>query len=241
MIISVRYFASIRELAGTGKTVLDLPDGATVENAIDQLADSDIRMHRAFSACLTMVNQEYVNRDHALADGDELAFIPPVSGGSIDTDRDVYSVTESPLNTETIQRLVADDASGAIALFVGTVRDHARGHRVIRLDYEAYEPAAEKMLARIGAEIRERWSVGRIAIIHRFGSLVVGESSVIIGISSPHRGEAFDATRYAIERIKEIVPIWKKEWYEGGSSWIGSEADYQREIRTHALNEQESG
>ncbi len=240
MNISVRYFASIRELAGTGKADLVLPDGATVESAIEHLAESDFRLHRAFAACLTMVNQEYVNREHALSDGDELAFIPPVSGGSIDTVRDVFSVTESRLNTETVQRLVADDASGAIALFVGTVRDHARGKSVIRLDYEAYEPAAEKMLAKIGTEIRERWTVGRIAIIHRFGSLEVGEASVIIGISSPHRGEAFDAARYAIERIKEIVPIWKKEWYEDGSSWIGSEADYQSEIRTLPPGDQPS-
>jgi molybdopterin synthase catalytic subunit len=109
------------------------------------------------------------------------------------------------------------------------VRDHARGRAVRALDYEAYAPAAEKMMARIGDEIRERWGIDRIAIIHRMGLLEVGEASVVIAITSAHRDEAFDACRYAIERLKEIVPIWKKEFYEDGAIWVGSEADYQRE------------
>lgn len=170
-----------------------------------------------------MVNQEYVERTHRLQDGDELALIPPVSGG----ERDTVEVTDRPLELTQVERTVATPGSGAIALFSGTVRDHARGRVVLRLDYEAYAPAAEKMLQRICDEIHEFWEVDRVAILHRTGTLEVGETSVIIGVSSPHRAEAFAGCQHAIERIKQIVPIWKKEWYEGGSSWIGSEADYQ--------------
>lgn len=226
MNIRIRYFASIRELMGTGSTSTELPAGMTVAEALSQLANSDPRVERAFSACLPMVNQEYVDRGHQLQDGDELALIPPVSGGAPFH----FEVTEEPLNSARIEAMVATPGSGAVVVFVGTVRDHARGHQVLRLEYEAYAPAAEKMLERIGQEIAGRWSVDRVAIVHRTGTLQVGDASVVIGVSSPHRAEAFDACRHAIERIKQIVPIWKKEWYEGGASWIGSEADYQREV-----------
>ena len=110
------------------------------------------------------------------------------------------------------------------------MRDHARGQTVAALDYEAYPPAAEKMLAQIGDEIEAKWGLNRVAILHRTGLLKPGETSVVISVASPHRDEAFEAARYAIERIKEIVPIWKKEHYEDGAIWVGSEFDYQREI-----------
>lgn len=226
MLIRIRYFASVRELMGTGATTIDLLPGATVGDAFAILAGTDERARLAFAHCLPMVNQDYVSRDHVLTEGDELALIPPVSGGS----ESLYKITDEPLAVEDLERFVALPGAGAIVLFSGTVRDVARGRRVVRLDYEAYAPAAEKMLARIGDEMFESWDVSRVAIVHRTGSLQIGETSVVIAVSSPHRAAAFDACRHAIERIKEIVPIWKKEWYEGGASWIGSEADYQREL-----------
>jgi molybdopterin synthase catalytic subunit len=226
MKIRVRYFASVRELIGGGAATVELPAGATVEDALAMLAEGMPRREQLLSACLPMVNQEYVDRRHRLSDGDELALIPPVSGGS----GFHFEITDEPLDSGRIERLIATPGSGAVVLFVGTVRDHARDRKVLRLEYEAYAPAAEKMLARIGDEIRDRWSVDRVAIVHRTGTLEIGEASVVIGVSSPHRAEAFDACRHAIERIKQIVPIWKKEWYEGGSAWIGSEAEYQQEL-----------
>jgi molybdopterin synthase catalytic subunit len=228
MNINVRYFASVRELMGMKAGSLELEQDATVAAALGTIVDGDSRRKRAINACMTMVNQEYVQHDHVLHEGDELALIPPVSGGEGSGEKQFF-VTESVLDTAQIERLVATPGSGAVALFVGTVRDHARGHGVVRLEYEAYVPAAEKMLARIGDEIASRWNVDRVAIAHRIGLLEIGEASVVIGVSSAHRAEAFEACRYAIERIKEIVPIWKKEFYEDGATWIGSEADYQRE------------
>ncbi|MBX3070341.1 MAG: molybdenum cofactor biosynthesis protein MoaE [Thermomicrobiales bacterium] len=225
MLIRIRYFASVRELMGTGATSIELPDGSTVADAFAVLANGNDRARTAFAHCLPMVNQDYVSTDHLLADGDELALIPPVSGGS----PPLYRITEDPIDTAEVERFVAEPGAGAVVTFVGTVRNVARGRSVIRLDYEAYAPAAEKMLERIGDEMFEFWEVSQIAIVHRTGSLAVGEASVAIAVSSPHRAAAFDACRHAIERIKEIVPIWKKEWYEGGSVWIGSEADYQHE------------
>jgi MoaE-MoaD fusion protein len=230
MNIRVRYFASVREMIGRKEDSLELDPGATVAEAIERLAGDDARLRQSFARCLPMVNLAYVEPKQELQDGDELALIPPVSGGGGQEQSEPFRVTADPLDAAAIEALVASPAAGAVALFVGSVRDHARGRSVERLVYEAYEPAAVAMLAQIGREIEGRWSVERVAIVHRIGSLGVGEASVVIGVSSGHRAEAFDACRYAIERIKEIVPIWKKEHYADGSAWIGSEADYQREI-----------
>jgi molybdopterin synthase catalytic subunit len=152
-----------------------------------------------------------------------------VSGGS-ETGGRLFRVTTEVLDAREVEVVVAGPESGAIVTFTGTVRDHARGKVVTALDYEAYPPAAEKMLERIGDEIRERWGIERVAIVHRYGLLRVGDASVVIAVASPHRDEAFAACRHAIERIKEIVPIWKKEHYSDGAVWVGSEVEYQREI-----------
>jgi molybdopterin synthase catalytic subunit len=175
---------------------------------------------------MLMVNRAYVQPDHVLADGDELALIPPVSGGSSHR----FLVQEEPLDPRVVEALVDDPATGALVTFIGRVRDHARGQGVSALDYEAYPEAATEMMAVIANEIRERWGIGQVAIAHRTGLLQVGEASVVICVASPHRAEAFEACQYAIERLKEIVPVWKKEHYDDGATWIGSEADYQREI-----------
>src|SRR4051794_38245857 len=185
---------------------------------------------------MMMVNKAYVTHDHELHAGDELALIPPVSGGAESRFR-VQSDVLDPRFTET---LVAHSGAGAIATFIGTVRDHGRGRAVTHLEYEAYAPAAELSMAQIGDEIRDRWGITHVAIVHRVGSLTVGEASVVISVASAHRAAAFEACRYAIERIKEIVPIWKKEHYVDGASWLGSEHDYQVETGRLAA-EQPSG
>jgi molybdopterin synthase catalytic subunit len=187
---------------------------------------------------MVMVNQAYQPRDHVLTDGDEVAIIPPVSGGS-ETRR--FVVTDEVLDPRQVEALVMDDASGALVTFAGTVRDNARGKSVTALEYEAYPPAAEKMLEQIGDEIFERWGVRSVAIAHRYGLLQVGETSVVIAVSSAHREAAFDACRYAIERIKVLVPIWKREVYQDGAVWIGSEADYQVETGRVAAKDLPTG
>jgi MoaE-MoaD fusion protein len=224
MQITLKFFAVVRERLGESEKTVDLPEGSTIADArayVDEMAGEAAPL---IQRSMTMLNQEYASPDDELHDGDELAFIPPVSGG------DHYRVHADPLETAGISASVEDDGAGALVTFVGTVRDNARGRRVQWLDYEAYPEAAEKMLARIGDEMRERWPVLGVAIEHRTGKLAIGEASVVIAVSSAHRDAAFQAAAYAIERIKEIVPIWKKEFYEDGETWIGSEHDYQVEI-----------
>ena len=230
MNITLRYFAVVREAMGRSSESRDIADGATAGDLLDLLAAEVPRIDGMRRSMMLMVNQEYVPPDHALRDGDEVVLIPPVSGGAGDAGSGLlFRVTADPLDPRDVEAAVADPATGATVTFTGTVRDHARGRAVSALEYEAYAPAAEKMLARIGDEIRERWGLERVAIVHRVGLLRPGEASVVIAVASAHRDEAFDACRHAIERLKEIVPIWKKEFYADGATWIGSEADYQRE------------
>lgn len=240
--ITVRtyYFAMMRELLGSSGETLTLPTGATAKDAFAVLVERHPRLAGMERAVMLMVNETYVRGTRVLQDGDELAFIPPVSGGSGEQDetsevapsglRKLFIVTAEPIDPRAVEALVAGPDAGAICTFTGTVRDNARDKDVTSLDYEAYIPAAEKMLSHIGLEILDRWPGVRTAITHRTGLLQPGEASVVIACASAHRAESFAAAEYAIDRIKEIVPIWKKEFYDDGSSWIGSEADYQQEI-----------
>lgn len=225
MQIDVRYFAIIREIVGRAAERRDVPETITVGELFDQLASEFPRLERVKPVTMLMVNQGYVSASHALRPGDEVALIPPVSGGASDR----FRVQSEALEPRLIEAMVADPGAGAIVTFTGAVRNSGRGKRVTHLEYEAYAPAAEQMLEQIGQEIWERWQVDRVAIVHRVGLLAVGEASVVITIASAHRDAAFDACRYAIERIKEVVPIWKKEHYADGAAWIGSEHDYQVE------------
>ncbi len=222
MKVNVRYFASIREVVGQRAEVREVPDQTTAGELIDAIVREHPAIDGLRKASRIMLNHDYADRSSELHDGDELALIPPVSGGS-----GGFLVTEDPIDLQRLSNQVASPRAGAIATFAGTVRDNARGRGVQVLEYEAYAEAAEKALAQIGSEIRERWDVENVAITHRTGRLTIGEVSVGIAVSSAHRAEAFDACRYAIERIKQIVPIWKKEFYEDGETWIGSEAEYQ--------------
>jgi molybdopterin converting factor subunit 1 len=223
--IEIRYFAMIREVVGCASERRHVPDETTVGGLFDDLIAEFPRLERVKPVTMLMVNRAYVPPDSLLHDGDEVAFIPPVSGGAISR----FRIQSEPLDPRELETLVANPGAGAIATFIGTVRDHGRGRAVTHLEYEAYAPAAEQMLAQIGDEIRERWQLDHVAIAHRVGSLRVGEASVVISVASAHRDAAFEACRYAIERIKEIVPIWKKEHYQDGAVWLGSEHDYQVE------------
>lgn len=224
--VQMRYFAIVREQLGKSKETIELADGSTVGEALDLVLSENDRLKNAQDSLMVMVDQRYQPRDFILSNGVEVALIPPVSGGS---NEQRYLVSDNVIDPRRVENLVADEASGALVTFAGTVRDHARGKPVTALEYEAYPPAAEKMLEQIGDEIFERWGIRNVAIQHRYGLLQIGETSVVIAVSSPHRDAAFEACRYAIERIKMIVPIWKREIYEDGAVWIGSEAEYQVE------------
>lgn len=226
MKIRVRYFAIIRETLGRAEETRQVPEGTTAGSLFDALVDEEPRLARMRASTLVMVNEAYVRGDRVLEDGDDVALIPPVSGGA---DERRFRVGPQPLDARAVEALVASESAGAVIAFTGTVRDRARGRTVVALEYEAYRPAAEAMLRQIGDEIAERWRIDRVAVAHRTGRLGVGEASVVIAVAAPHRHEGFAACAYAIERLKEIVPIWKKEHYEDGAVWVGSEAEYQQE------------
>ncbi len=235
MRVHLRYFARMREDLGRAEETREISPGTTVSALVDTLVAENPSLAGLAPALMVMVNEDYVTPGQTLADGDEIAIVPPVSGGAGDGDtregRDGparFAVVADPLDPRLVEGLVASAAAGALVTFTGSVRDYARGQTVSALDYEAYAPAAVKMLARIGDEIGERWGIDRVAIWHRTGLLGIGEASVVIAVASAHREEAFAACQYAIERLKQIVPIWKKEHYVDGAVWIGSEADYPR-------------
>lgn len=225
MRITVHYFALVRESIGKTQETRELPEGSRVSDLLKLLAGDYPVVGAMRASSMLMLNQEYTDEMAEIQDGDEFALIPPVAGGE---GSGRFRIVDHPLDPAEVSRLVEDPADGAIVIFLGNVRDSAHGRAVISLEYEAYPPAAEKMLAQIAAEIREQWGIERVAIHHRVGTLMIGDTSVVIAVGSPHRAEAFDACRHAIERIKQIVPIWKKEHYRDGDSWIGSEAVYQQ-------------
>lgn len=226
MDVTVRYFAMVREVMGRGVEVRSVQDEATVGSLVDQLVDEQPLLAPMRGSTMIMVNESYASPDRVLAAGDEIALIPPVSGGGDFRRR--FWVQEEPLDPKAVESLVDDPGTGALVTFVGRVRDNARGQGVDALVYEAYPSAAVRMMEQIGGEIGERWGIHHVAIAHRTGRLLVGEASVVIAVASAHRADAFAACHYAIDRLKEIVPVWKKEHYADGAVWIGSEAEYQQ-------------
>ncbi len=230
MKVTIRYFAAIREAVGRSSETRDVPDTFTAGDLIDAVIESFPAVQPLQRTSRVMVNHDYAERERPLVEGDEIALIPPVSGGSGD-----FLVTDQPIDMHALSDRVTSSRAGAIATFAGAVRDNARGRGVLVLEYEAYPEAAEKALEEIGDEIRAQWDIESVAIVHRTGRLSIGEISVGIAVSSAHRAEAFDACRHAIERIKQIVPIWKKEFYEDGDTWIGSEAAYQAAYGANAI------
>lgn len=215
--ITVRYFAALRERAGRSSEHLALPAGATAADALAALAARHPALGPGLAQARCAVNQEYAAPDTALHDGDELALIPPVSGG------DHYRVTREPLAVEPLLEAVADPDAGCVVVFIGQPRRTSRGKQVEYLEYEAYEPMAESKLAEIGAALRAQFGVRQVAIVHRIGRLEIGDASIAIAIAAAHRQEGFAACREAIERIKHDVPVWKKEVWEDGEVWVGQE------------------
>jgi molybdopterin synthase catalytic subunit len=207
--VVVRLFAGLRERAGTDRRELDLDDSASVEDVWPALDLGDEP-----AGLLYAVNRTYADRGQALGEGDEVALIPPVSGGA-------FRLTHGPVNLTSVVVEVVDEQAGAIATFLGTVRAHSRGRDVIALEYEAYEEMAEDVMAGIADELLARYDLCKVAMSHRLGRVEVGETSVAIAVSAPHRQDALAACADAIEALKSQVPLWKKELYVGGEEWIG--------------------
>ena len=223
MKIRVKLFASVREIVGQKELILEVPDGMKASALPHRLASEYPRLRALVSFLKIAVNHEYADAERILVEGDEVALLPPVSGGL-----DAFEITETRLSLDALAAAIGQDTSGAIASFLGIVRGFARGRHIDHLEYDAYPEMAITKMQQIGDEIRTRWPVDRIAIVHRVGRLAVGEASVAIAVASPHRHEALQACAYAIERLKEIVPIWKKEVWSDGSEWIGSTVEEYR-------------
>ena len=206
MPVTVRLFAGLREQAGWSRRELEAATVADVWPAIG-LGQEPVGL-------LYAVNREYADRERQLHDGDEVALIPPVSGGA-------FRVTKEPLSLEAVAAEVADERAGGVATFMGTVRRQSRGREVTRLEYEAYAEMAEDVMAQLARHLLERYELCAVAIHHRVGTLGIGEASVVVAVSAPHRQDALAACKDAIDTLKETVPLWKKEVYEGGEEWIG--------------------
>jgi molybdopterin synthase catalytic subunit len=204
--VSIRLFAGLRERAGWSRRAVDAATVADVWPALGLGDEPD--------GLLYAVNQEYAPRDRTLADGDEVALIPPVSGGA-------FLLSEDPLSLDRVVSEVRSEDAGAIATFTGTTRVRSRGRTVTHLDYEAYEGMAERVMEEIASGLLERYELTGIAIHHRVGRVSIGDTSVVIAVSAPHRADALAACKDAIDELKERVPLWKKEVYEGGEEWIG--------------------
>jgi molybdopterin synthase catalytic subunit len=207
MEVTVRLFAGLRERAGWSERELDgVERVGDVWSALD-LGDEP-------PGLLYAVNREYAAPERELANGDEVALIPPVSGGAL-------RLSAEPLDPAAVIAEVADERAGGIAVFVGTTRVQSRGRTVLNLDYEAYEGMAEQVMEELAEDLGRTYDLCAIAIAHRVGRVGIGEPSVVIAVSSPHRGDALAACKDCIDRLKETVPLWKKEVYEGGEEWIG--------------------
>jgi molybdopterin synthase catalytic subunit/molybdopterin converting factor small subunit len=206
MPVNVRLFAGLRERAGWSQREVDAATVGEVWHALE-LGDEP-------PGLLYAVNKEYATADRALVDGDEVALIPPVSGGA-------FLLSEEPLSLDRVVDEVRDEQAGAIATFTGTTRIQSRGRTVTHLDYEAYEGMAERVMAEIAEGLQSRYELSAVAIHHRVGRVGIGETSVVIAVSAPHRQDALAACKDAIDELKERVPLWKKEVYSDGEEWIG--------------------
>jgi molybdopterin synthase catalytic subunit len=217
MNVTVKLFASHRERAGASSVDLTIPDASTAEEAFAALSKAypGLEATRPFTTFAR--NRQIVSGSERLSDGDELALLQPVSGG----EADLIEITDQKLSLDRCVHAVEAPDCGGIATFLGTVRDHSEGKSTDHLEYEAYPEMAVAVLQEIIADAHRQWAVRHIAVQHRTGRLEIGEVSVIIAASAPHRGEAFAACRLVIERLKAEAPIWKKDFGEGGEMWVG--------------------
>ncbi len=216
MRVKVKFFALYREIVGLRETQADFPAGSTALDVWEGFAKDHPQLAPGLPHTRFAVNGQYVDARTALNDGDEVVFIPPVSGGAD------FEITPDPIDVNSVVESIRHDEDGGVVTFVGVVRNQNRGKRVLYLEYEAYPEMAIGEMRAIGEEITSRWGLHHVRIVHRVGRIEVGEASVVIAVAAPHRDVAFDACRFAIDRLKETVPVWKKEVYADGEVWLAN-------------------
>ncbi|HEY2775254.1 MAG TPA: molybdopterin converting factor subunit 1 [Candidatus Binatia bacterium] len=230
MNLHLLYFGIVREKLGRTREERRVADGITVAELMTELAGDHGIFALGAGSLRVAVNREYVGDSHVLADQDEVAVIPPVAGGApqahgAEAAAPLARITGAAIDLGSLVSFVSDPSAGAVATFLGTTRATNRGRSVLKLEYEAYDEMAVAEFVKIAARAAERWEITRVAIVHRKGTVPLGEASVAIAVSAPHRFEAIEACHYCIDALKQVAPIWKKEHFEGGEVWIGSLAD----------------
>jgi molybdopterin synthase catalytic subunit len=236
MRVKVLFFGMLKDIVGSAEEQLNMPEGAHLENIFDHYAGRFPRLREMAGSIVLARNHEFSDVSVPVGEGDEVAFLPPVSGGSTaaelpfthqirDTAGHFFALTRQPIDTREIIRRVLQGEDGAVVTFEGAVRNNTKGRRTLYLDYECYEPMAIKTLAEIGREIAASYAIGRLAMVHRLGRMDIGETSVAVIVTAPHRKPAFDAALEGINRLKRLVPIWKKEYFVDGEVWVEGEWD----------------
>ena len=231
--VKVLFFGMLRDIVGRAEEHIDVEDGASLQALFQRYARQFPRLGEMESSIVLAANHEFQDRSATIHDGDEIAFLPPVSGGASRYSHEIadedagnfFALTREPIDTTSVIRQLLRGADGAVVNFEGVVRNNTKGRPTEFLDYECYEPMAIKMMAEIGREIARSFAIGRIAMVHRLGRMQIGETSVAVIVTAPHRKPAFDAALEGINRLKRIVPIWKKEHFADGEVWVEGEWD----------------
>lgn len=225
--IRVLFFGQLKDIADCQEQELTVPDGATAADVFAHFAELHPRMAGLRQSIVMAVNEDFARAGAPLRDGDEVAFLPPVSGGCgpwtqalEDAEGHFFALTREPIDSAALAASLRRGSDGAIVIFDGVVRNHTGGRATVFLEYEGYEPMALKVMAGIGREIAARHAIGRIGIVHRLGRLEIGAASIAVVVAAPHRAPAFEAAREAMDLLKARVPVWKKEHFDGGEEWV---------------------
>jgi molybdopterin synthase catalytic subunit len=222
MQVHVLFFGVLKDLLSSSGEAVVLPEGATVAQLMERLRKD--AGHPVWSALAVAVNREYAAASAVLHEGDEVALLPPVSGGAeVIAKTPIVALTREPIDRDALIATLKQPEDGAVVVFDGIVRDNTRGRKTLYLDYEAYEEMALGQMRKLAAEAAERFAIDRVAVVHRLGRLEIGESSIVIVVTSAHRGAAFEACRWLIDTLKRTVPVWKKEHFSDGAVWKDGE------------------
>jgi molybdopterin converting factor subunit 1 len=231
--IKVLFFGPVREIVGLREDTLEMPDGARLHAVLENYGNRFPKLRDIAPSVVLALNQQFAPPSSVVEDGDEVALMPPVSGGSatfthqlvFPTAGHFFALTRDPIDGGAVARRLLRGEDGAFVNFEGVARNNSKGRSTMHLEYECYEPMAVKVMAEIGGEIAHQYSIGRIAIVHRLGKINIGETSVSVVVTAPHRKPAFEAALEAINRLKRMVPIWKKEFFTDGEVWVEGEWD----------------
>jgi molybdopterin synthase catalytic subunit len=234
MRVKVLFFGMLKDIVGRGEEQIDLAPGAQLSTLFDHYGSQFPRLREMAGSIVMARNQEFASLSAAIAEGDEVAFLPPVSGGSDRYTHEItsphghfYALTRQPIDSRAVSDRLLRGEDGAVIVFEGVVRNNTKGRPTRFLEYECYEAMAVKMMEEIGGEIAGSFEIGRIAMVHRLGRLEIGEASVAIIVTAPHRKAAFAAALEGINRLKRLVPVWKKEHFADGEVWVEGEWDDQ--------------